>query len=144
MNQSVFRHSQLVKRVLTNVLKHNRPLTTTSFDSILKDVGKCRKYTETEGYVWNSPYGPINSPGTTIDQYIWKNLTKWKNHTAIECAVSGRKYTYADLRDRCAALAINLREKLGLKQNDVVAVCLPNYPGKCNFSINLSNFIVIR
>lgn len=98
--------------------------------SKLSEMGK--KYlirNEREGYVMNSPYGSVVVPNITIDQYVWKNLSKWPNHTAIECGVTGRKYTYSKLRDHCAALAIRVRKDLNLKKSDIVGICLPNVPG---------------
>lgn len=86
-------------------------------------------YNEQEGYVMKSPYGRVSIPDMTIDQYVWKNLSKWQNHVAIECGVTGRKYTYAKLRDHCAALAIRLRTNLKLQKGDIVGICLPNVPG---------------
>lgn len=95
-------------------------------------------FNETDGYVMKSPYEPISCPELTVDQYVWKNLAKWHNHVAICCGTTGRKYTYAKLRDHCAALAIRLRQNLKLEKNDIVAICLPNVPGlwkvfDCNF-----------
>lgn len=86
-------------------------------------------YDEKDGYVMKSPYESISIPDMTIDQYFWKNMPKWQNHTAIQCGVTGRKYTYAKLRDHCAALAIRLRNNLKLEKNDIVGICLPNVPG---------------
>lgn len=98
--------------------------------SLLYEMGKKNlSYDEKEGYVMNSPYGSVSVPNITIDQYVWKNISKWPNHTAIECSVTGRKYTYAKLRDHAAALAIRLRNNLKLEKNDVVGICLPNVPG---------------
>lgn len=91
-------------------------------------------FSEQDGYVMKSPYEPISMPDMTVDQYIWKNMPKWQNHIAIACGVTGRKYTYAKLRDRCAALAIRLRTSLKLDKNDVVAICLPNIPGQSLFT----------
>lgn len=88
-----------------------------------------RRYTENDGFVLRSPYERVSIPDMTLDQYIWKNLAKWKNHVAIMCSVTGRKYTYSKLRDHCAALAIRLRTDLRLKQNDIVGICMPNVPG---------------
>lgn len=86
-------------------------------------------YSEQDGYVMKSPYETISIPEMTIDQYVWKNMPKWQHHIAIACGATGRKYTYAKLRDHCAALAIRLRNSLKLDKNDVVAICLPNVPG---------------
>lgn len=44
------------------------------------------------------------------------------------CGVSGRSYTYAQLRDSSAAFAINLRTKLELNEGDVVGINLINCP----------------
>lgn len=87
-------------------------------------------FSEKDGYVMKSPYETISIPEMTIDQYVWKNMPKWQNHIAIACGITGRKYTYAKLRDHCAALAIRLRTNLKLEKNDIVAICLPNVPGK--------------
>lgn len=87
-------------------------------------------FTEKDGYVMKSPFERISIPDFTVDQYVWKNMPKWQNHIAIMCGITGRKYTYARLRDRCAALAIRLRNNLKLEKNDIVAICLPNVPGK--------------
>lgn len=90
---------------------------------------KSLTYNETDGFIMKSPYETISTPDMTIDEYFWKNMPKWQNHIAIQCGVTGRKYTYAKLRDHCAALAIRLRMKLNLEKNDIVGICLPNIPG---------------
>lgn len=95
---------------------------------------KCIISNEINGYIVKSPYESISIPDLTIDQYVWKNMPKWPNHIAIVCGITGRKYTYAKLRDHCAALAIRLRINLNLEKNDIVGICLPNVPG------NLSNW----
>lgn len=44
------------------------------------------------------------------------------------CGVTGRKYTYAKLRDHSAAVAIRLQKNFNLKRGDVIGICLPNIP----------------
>lgn len=44
------------------------------------------------------------------------------------CIVSGRQYTYAQLRDNSAAFALRLQTKFKLGQGDTIAICLPNLP----------------
>lgn len=101
-------------------------------ESALNALGKkSLLFTEKDGYIMKSPYEPISIPEFTIDQYVWKNVPKWQNHIGIVCGITGRKYTYAKLRDHCAALAIRMRNNLKLEKNDIVAICLPNIPGKC-------------
>ncbi|XP_055327156.1 uncharacterized protein LOC129580589 [Sitodiplosis mosellana] len=97
--------------------------------SMLSEMGKKNLiYNDTDGYVMKSPYGSVSIPKLTIDQYVWKNISKWPNHTAIECGFTGRKYTYAKLRDNCCALACRLRNNMKLEKNDIVGICLPNVP----------------
>uniref|UniRef100_A0A1B0D2R2 Uncharacterized protein n=1 Tax=Phlebotomus papatasi TaxID=29031 RepID=A0A1B0D2R2_PHLPP len=45
----------------------------------------------------------------------------------VVCGITDRQYTYAEMRDNCAALAVRL-QKLGYKQGQTLAVCLPNLP----------------
>lgn len=59
-----------------------------------------RKRTENDGFVLHSPFKQVSIFDMNVDQYIWKNMAKWKNHFAIMCSVTGRKYTYSKLRDQ--------------------------------------------
>lgn len=129
MIRAIFKHKRFLKHTQKFIACRSSYSTAVKQD-FFKDISKYREYSEIDGYVWNSPYEKISLPDMTIDQYVWKNVAKWKNHVAIVCGVTGRKYTYGKLRDHCAALAIYLREKFGLEQNDIVAICLPNVPGK--------------
>lgn len=87
-----------------------------------------RQHSADEGFYWRSPYGSIRVPDQTLDQYVWQSLANWPNKVAIVCGVTGRQYTFAQLRDRCAAVAHRLRTEYGLKRGDVVAISLPNEP----------------
>lgn len=42
--------------------------------------------------------------------------------------ITGRQYTFAELRDSSAALAVRFQTKFKLVKGDVVAICLPNLP----------------
>lgn len=98
-------------------------------ESIYRLTRKSLVYCEKDGHFVKSPYESLKVPETTVDRHIWSNLSKWENHVAIECSSTGRKLTYAKLRDQSAALAIRLRKNLRLDKGDIVAVCLPNVPG---------------
>lgn len=50
------------------------------------------------------------------------------NYVKQVCGITGRKYTYAQLRDQSAALAVRLQTKLKLKNGETIAICLPNIP----------------
>lgn len=87
-----------------------------------------RQHSAIEGFYWRSPFGSIRMPDVTVDQYVWQNLSKWPNKVAIVCGITGRQYTYAQLRDHCAAVAHRLRTEYDLKRGDVVAISMPNVP----------------
>lgn len=120
MNQSKKSYFSLNSRAFASAV---------SEQSIYEFTRRSLAYNENDGFVVSSPYEQIFDPQTTIERHIWGNLSKWPNHEAIVCGVSGRSYKYGALRDHCAALAIRLRKNLGVKDDDVVAVCLPNVPG---------------
>lgn len=42
--------------------------------------------------------------------------------------ITGRKYTYAQLRDCSASFALRLQRNFKLTKGDVLAICLPNLP----------------
>ena len=114
-----------------NMASSIRRFSSSSSGLSLKELGrKSLVFSEKDGYVMKSPYESISIPDMTIDQYVWKNMLKWPNHIAIECGITGRKYSYAKLRDHCAAFAIRLRRDLRLQKNDIISICLPNVPGK--------------
>lgn len=114
-----------------------RKLGTSPEESILQAGRKSLVYCEKDGHILKSPYESLKIPETTVDRQIWNNLSKWENHVAIECASTGRKLTYANLRDQSAALAVRLRKHLRLEKGDMVAVCLPNVPGIQNDNVEL-------
>uniref|UniRef100_A0A1A9W8T0 Luciferin 4-monooxygenase n=1 Tax=Glossina brevipalpis TaxID=37001 RepID=A0A1A9W8T0_9MUSC len=86
-------------------------------------------YTSNEGYYKTSPYEPIaTNLSITLDKYVWRNLKNWQNKVAALDIVSGRQYTFSELRDSSAALAVRLQTKFKLLKSDVLAICLPNLP----------------
>lgn len=60
-----------------------RSMSSTSYPNL----NKFRIYTPEDGFVVNSIYDPISLPDLTVDQYVWKNISKWENKVAIvSCA----------------------------------------------------------
>lgn len=95
----------------------------------LYDMTKYFTHTTEEGFLRHSSFDPITVPNTTIDQYVWKDVAKWHDKIAIVCGETGRQFTYAQLRDHTAALAVRLQQpQFHLQPNDVIAICLPNTP----------------
>ncbi|CAG7821495.1 unnamed protein product [Allacma fusca] len=66
-------------------------------------------------------------PDVTLDEYIWANVDKWSDKIAMECGLSGRKYTYGQCRLMTRRFASALL-KSGMKPGDVIAMVLPNVP----------------
>ncbi|XP_055692103.1 uncharacterized protein LOC129795089 [Lutzomyia longipalpis] len=91
------------------------------------DYERFYSYPPEPGFVKNSPFENINIPNCTIDQYVWSNLREWENRVAAVCGITDRQYTYAEMRDHSAALAVRL-QKMGYKPGDAIAVCIPNFP----------------
>ena len=61
-----------------------------------------------------------------------------------ECGITGRSYTYDDIRIKSTNLNRSLRKKFKLQTGDVIAICLPNIPEYfiCVFAAFLANLTV--
>ncbi|XP_063927734.1 uncharacterized protein LOC135140922 [Zophobas morio] len=70
----------------------------------------------------------VSIPSTSIPEFVFSKCEKYDHFTAIECGITGRKYTYGEIISKSKNLSRALRKKLGLKDGDVVAVLLPNVP----------------
>ncbi|XP_060823756.1 uncharacterized protein LOC132911257 [Bombus pascuorum] len=77
--------------------------------------------------IFLSPFGEFTPAKMLIQEYIWKNATKFANNIALECSVTGRKYTYSEARDAANYIGRSLIN-MGLRKGDVVALISPNYP----------------
>ncbi|XP_014486259.1 PREDICTED: probable 4-coumarate--CoA ligase 3 [Dinoponera quadriceps] len=75
-----------------------------------------------------SPYGDI-SPFSEmlIHEYVWNKAEDYPNKVALECGVSGKKYTFAQAKDASYYIGRSLHN-IGLKKGDVVALVTPNLP----------------
>ncbi|CAH1108543.1 unnamed protein product, partial [Psylliodes chrysocephalus] len=70
----------------------------------------------------------IEIPRISLSDYVFENVGKWEKCVAIECGVTGRKYTYGQIRTKSKNFGAALRKKFKLEKNDVIAVLLPNVP----------------
>lgn len=77
--------------------------------------------------IFPSPYGEITPCQSFIHDYVWKDVERHANYTALVCAVTGREYTYSEARDAANYIARSLLS-MGLRKGDVVALVAPNYP----------------
>jgi len=102
--------------------------TAVTAEPAVSESDKCLHYSNEEGYFKSSPFEPITIPSISFDKYVWRDYQRWENNVATVCVVSGRQYTYSQLRDSSAAFAVRLQTKFKLGKGDVLAVCLPNVP----------------
>ncbi|XP_049875372.1 uncharacterized protein LOC126373310 [Pectinophora gossypiella] len=83
---------------------------------------------DSEKNIVKSPFKSVPENNYTVNDFVWLNLDRWPDKTAMVCAVTGRGYTYAQTHKMTTTFAASLRTKLKLKDNDKVAVILPNIP----------------
>lgn len=123
---------QITKKAFTISLRNNEICLKRLSSSYEQEEVSCedeKLFPAEDGIIQNSIYGQkITVPKCTLDQYVWMDVDKFKNKTAVECGITGKSYTYEKLRDHSAALAVNLIKRLHVKKGDTVAVCLPNIP----------------
>ncbi|XP_047997604.1 4-coumarate--CoA ligase 1-like [Leguminivora glycinivorella] len=81
-----------------------------------------------EKNILTSPFKDIPKVNYTIPEFVWQNLDRWPDKTATVCAVTGHGYTYAQTHRMSVAFAASLRTKLKLRNDDKVAIILPNLP----------------
>ncbi|CAH2267404.1 jg27586 [Pararge aegeria aegeria] len=64
----------------------------------------------------------------TVNDFAWQNLDRWPDKTLTVCAATGHGYTYAQTHRMSVSFAASLRLKLKLRNDDKVAIILPNVP----------------
>ncbi|XP_017766805.1 PREDICTED: 4-coumarate--CoA ligase 1 isoform X1 [Eufriesea mexicana] len=77
--------------------------------------------------IFPSPHGEITPSDMLLHEHIWKNIGNYADKIALECAVTGRKYTYSEARDASNYVARSLRN-MGFTKGDIIALISPNYP----------------
>ncbi|XP_041981238.1 4-coumarate--CoA ligase 1-like [Aricia agestis] len=94
---------------------------------ILRQFNGIRRLSSSTNII-KSPLRNITVPNSRFLDHLWRKGAGFRDHIAIECAETKKNYTYKQLQKCSAIFATSLRKKLGLKENDVVAVLLPNGP----------------
>ncbi|ROT80792.1 hypothetical protein C7M84_000459 [Penaeus vannamei] len=90
-------------------------------------LGKYLYTTSADHNIVTSPLPDVDWPSGNFTSLILNKVTKWGHHTATECSVTGRKYTYSQLVDGASRWA-GMLTKMGMKKGDVLAVVMPNCP----------------
>ncbi|XP_076061824.1 uncharacterized protein LOC143037462 [Oratosquilla oratoria] len=62
-----------------------------------------------------------------LTSYVLEHVDKWQNKTALECSITGRSYTFAQLRDSVSRFAGALA-RMGIGPGETVALFSPNTP----------------
>ncbi|KAJ6099441.1 hypothetical protein N7467_000976 [Penicillium canescens] len=86
--------------------------------------------------VYRSSYPDLNIESVDLVSYLFSNpLNTPLDRPLYIDAVSGKQYTFSDVIKRTRSLSNGLRQSIGLKPNDVVALLSPNtieYPIACH------------
>ncbi|XP_047521268.1 4-coumarate--CoA ligase 2-like isoform X2 [Pieris napi] len=82
----------------------------------------------TDSKILTSVFKDLEDSNHTINEFVWQNLDRWPDKTLTECATTGHRYTYAQTHRMSINFAASLRTKLKLRNDDTVAIILPNVP----------------
>lgn len=122
MATHVFRGIQRLSRVLdANIRTLNSTLRCATTSSQIKIVKN------SNGEKFFLPSNDISYPESLLHEFVWSNIDNYPDHVALECGVSGKKYTFAQAKDATNYIGRSLRS-IGLKEGDVIALVAPNFP----------------
>uniref|UniRef100_A0A1B6D9Q1 AMP-dependent synthetase/ligase domain-containing protein n=1 Tax=Clastoptera arizonana TaxID=38151 RepID=A0A1B6D9Q1_9HEMI len=74
-----------------------------------------------------SPYKHLEIKNVSVIDFIWKRLDKFPDKIAIECGLSGRKYTFAEIKHLSQKFAIHLANT-GYYTGQTIALITENCP----------------
>ncbi|CAG9822643.1 unnamed protein product [Phaedon cochleariae] len=78
--------------------------------------------------VLKSELSDVVVPDWTICEMLYPKLELYHKYTAVECASSGKSYTFGQIRMKSRNFSKALKEKLKLKKGDIVAILVKNIP----------------
>ncbi|XP_072930595.1 uncharacterized protein [Epargyreus clarus] len=87
-----------------------------------------KKHLWSSDNVVRSSFEDVDIPNLSVHEYMWKDLAKWSNKTAVVCGLTNRQYTYEQIYRQSQALGARLRKSFQVKDGDTVAIMLPNIP----------------
>ena len=79
-----------------------------------------------QSVVFKSKY-KIDVPKQDFFSYILGDISGHEEDIALVCGLTGRKYTYAKLKDYCVRVGVSMLER-GYRKGDVIAIYSPNVP----------------
>jgi len=74
-----------------------------------------------------SRHEDCNLHNLTVVQRFFEQVSLFPNATAVECGLTGRKYTYDKVRDLVRRFGSSL-VRMGFKRSEVIGLVLPNMP----------------
>jgi acyl-CoA synthetase (AMP-forming)/AMP-acid ligase II len=77
--------------------------------------------------IFQSPFPDVQIPETPLHEHVFLNADQFADKPAIVEGTTGRRITYAQLRDSVRRTAVGLARR-GFRKGDVLAVLSPNVP----------------
>ncbi|XP_059481739.1 uncharacterized protein LOC132200352 [Neocloeon triangulifer] len=109
-----------LKRVL--ILNPARQIIIRSASTILVNLSY-----DSETHIFTSNL-TVEVPDKTVSEFVWQDIAKWEHQPALTCGITGKNYTYGQVKGASAAFGINLANDLNLKTGETVGIVLPNMP----------------
>ncbi|XP_066953879.1 probable 4-coumarate--CoA ligase 3 isoform X3 [Macrobrachium rosenbergii] len=96
---------------------------------LFRDLPRCLSSRESgsHGNVVKSPFSEVPQPSGNLVRTVFEHFQRYGSQTAIECAVTGKSYTYDHLLETVSRWA-GFLTRLGISKGDVIAVYMPNCP----------------
>ncbi|XP_022913348.1 uncharacterized protein [Onthophagus taurus] len=115
----------IVCRVLVNNAKCR---TIATFPGRRSQSTKLKPQLATTNGFLKSSFLDVPIPETNLAEYAMEFYGDYADRIALECGITGRNYTFDEVRVKSRNLNKTLRKKLKLQRGDVVALFLPNIP----------------
>jgi len=99
---------------------------------------------EEEQFVTKSPYTDVEIPEVNLSDYVWRDVGKWPERSALVCGMTGREYSYEMAYGMSRKFGSALL-RMGAKKGDVLCMVVPNIPefpiaylGACGVGVTLT------
>ncbi|KAF5302853.1 hypothetical protein FQA39_LY02033 [Lamprigera yunnana] len=110
---------------------------------VLPTILRCSNFRNESGII-RSLLPDVEIPNVTIPEFMFEKFNKYPHKVAIECGITGRKYTFEEVLIKSKKLDKVLRKIFKLIPGDIVAILLPNVPEYpiCVFGCLQANIVV--
>jgi len=131
--QNPFKIQNLSRQYLTSSSNSANLYAGVTATRSLSTTSKLLKYSypeippEDEPLIVKSPYSDVEIPEINLADYVWKDVDKWPERTALVCGMTGREYTYEMAHSMSTKFGSALK-RLGAKKGDCLCMVVPNIP----------------